>query len=201
MEIREYFKIFKKRKKIIIGMAAATILSALVFSLLVPVSYEASFSFLVSRSGADPSTDYKYDDYYALMATDLAAETVEQWLKNPEAVQSIYNDAQVDGKFASLKEMARKFKVTKLTAQLVEIRLKTEKYNDAKKIAESASKILKNKISLLNNLEKKNEAFRIIDSAPIILEVKPNLALNLIIAGFFGLVMGIFAALGKEYFE
>lgn len=201
MEIKGYQKIIKGNKKLIMSITGLIVFFTMLFTFISPVYYEASFSFLVSRFGADSTADYKYDGYYALKASDLMADTVEQWLKNPEAVQSIYAKAGVDGRFKSLKDMARKFKATKLTSQLVEVRLKAEKSEDAKKVAEAASGILKNKIAAINNAEEKNGTFKIIDSAPVILEAKPDPVLNLAIGLIFGAVLGLFIALGKEYFE
>lgn len=201
MEIKEYQKIIKGNKKLIMSAEGLIVFATMLFTFMSPAYYEASFSFLVSRSGADSTADYKYDGYYALMATDLIADTVEQWLKNPEAVQSIYAKAGVDGKFKSLKDMARKFKAMKLTSQLVEVRLKAERSEDAKKVAEAASGILKSKIAASNNTEEKNGTFKVIDSEPVILEVKPDPILNLAISLVFGLVLGLFIALGKEYLK
>ncbi len=201
MEIKEYQKTIKGNKKLIMSVAGLIVFFTMLFTFISPSYHEASFSFLVSRSGADSTEDYKYDGYYALMAADLMADTVEQWLKNPEAVQSIYAKAGVDGKFKSLKDMARRFKATKLTSQLVEVRLKAEGSEDAKKVAEAASDILKSKIAASNNAEEKNGAFKIIDSEPVILEVRPDPVLNLALSLVIGTVLGLFIALSKEYFN
>lgn len=200
MELREYIKIFKKEIKTILKITVLVVILAITFSLVVPVTYETSVSYVVSRVATDTTSEYKYDDYYAIKADDLAAETVEQWLKNPEVIKSIYSEAKVNNDFGSLKDMSKKFKVTKLTSQFIEVRFKTKNEDDAKRIADVTSQALKNKISLVSN-DGKNAAFRVTDSAPVTMPVRADLALNLAVAVISGVILGIFAALGKEYLQ
>jgi capsular polysaccharide biosynthesis protein len=80
MELKEYIKIIRKEFKLILIAAIITGSSALLFSTIQPVKYETSLSLFVNKDKTQETDDFKYDGYYALQASEIISDSIEQWL-------------------------------------------------------------------------------------------------------------------------
>jgi capsular polysaccharide biosynthesis protein len=109
MELKEYIKIIKKRSKLILVVATITGSFAFLFSTIQPVKYETSLSLFINKNETQETDDFKYDGYYALQASEIIADSIEQWLKSPEFVNAVYQKAQVDQDFRNIKSYTKKF--------------------------------------------------------------------------------------------
>ena len=201
MELKEYIEIIKKNFKLILSVAIITGLSAFLFSVLQPVKYEASLSLFINKDKTQETDDFKYDGYYALQASEIIADSVEQWMKSPEVVDAIYQEAGIKHDFESFKNYTKKFTVKKMSAQYIEVKFKANNREDAEKISAAVAEVTRSKIKALGENSGQELSFLVKNENPVIIESKPNVFFNLIIGLVSGLFLGVFMVFGREYFS
>jgi capsular polysaccharide biosynthesis protein len=201
MELKEYIKIIKKRSKLILVVATITGSFAFLFSTIQPVKYETSLSLFINKNETQETDDFKYDGYYALQASEIIADSIEQWLKSPEFVNAVYQKAQVDQDFRNIKSYTKKFTAKKMSAQYVEVKFKSNNRQEAEKVSSAIAEAVNSKVKALGENSEREISFSIESGNPIIIESKPSAFLNSIIGLVSGLILGIFIVFGKEYFS
>jgi capsular polysaccharide biosynthesis protein len=201
MELKEYIRIIKKQKNVILNSVIALVILTTAFSLAKPVSYENDLILLVGRKGTQDTDNYKYDGYYAVQASDIFADNVSQWLGNASLVKEIYSRAGVKNESGSLRGFTKMFKAKKLSSQYVEVRYATADSQSAVKLAHAIVDVLGERAEALRTASNEEISFKIIYNDPLTIKTSNNLLLNNILALVGGLVIGIFLALGKEYFK
>ena len=199
MELKEYIKIIRKNFKLILSMAIITGISAFLFSVIQPLKYEVSLSLFVNKDKTQETDDFKYDGYYALQAGEIITNSVVEWLKSPEIVNSIYQKAGVAYDFKNIKSYTKKFTAKKMSAQYVEVKFKTNNEENAEKISSAVVEVIKSKVKNLGENSEQELSFLVENEKPVIIESRPNAFLNLIIGLVSGFVLGIFIVFGKEY--
>ena len=199
MELKEYLKIIRKNFKIIIAIGIITAISAFVFSIMQPVKYEVSLSLTIVKDKTQITNDFKYDGYYALQSSEIIADSVEQWLKSPEVVSAIYQEAEVKQDFKNIKSYTKKFTAYKMSSQFVEVKFKSNTKKEAKKISMATVEIINAKTKKLKKASEQEISFSINSGNPVVVESKPDAILNLIIGFISGLVLGGFVVFGKRY--
>ena len=201
MELKQYLKIIKQNAKLVLIIAVLTALFSFVFSVIQPVKYETSLSLLISKNKTQQTDDFKYDGYYALQASEIIADSIQQWVKSPEIVSAVYQKARIDSDFKNIKGYTKKFTAKKMSSQYVEVKFSAITKEDAEKISRAVVEVINNKVEALEKNSEGEVAFFIESGKPIIIESKPNLLFNLFIGFISGLVLGIFTVFGKEYFS
>jgi len=193
IDIQEY------REVLIFALGVALV--AGIFTWQKQEKYDVSLSLTVSRYGTQSAQDYKYDNYYAVMATDEFGDTVAGWFKTPEMTQAIFKKADFQSNSQSLNSLKKKFQAAKISPNLVEVRFSAQDEPTAKTLAEAVVNTVSEKVSLLNASSWQGISFVVMGSEPVI--VKNNLAVwwN-VLAGFLvGLVVGFFIKVSREYFS
>lgn len=201
MELKEFIKIIKAKYKLIFAIAVLTGVSAYIFSAAQSKQYETSLSLFVIKSETQDTSDFKYDGYYALQAAESISSSMEQWLKDPETVNTIYQKAQLGTDFGDLKSYAKKFKAKKMSSQHIEVKFKTESEKEAEKISSAILEITDAKLKTMKTESKDEVSFALEKTNPLIIENRPDAIINLIIGLISGLFLGIFVVLLKEYFS
>lgn len=201
MELKEYLKIFKKEKNVISGAILSVLVLTLIFSGLRGVYFDNDMLLLISRSGTQNTPDYKYDGYYAVQASDIFADNVSQWLASASIASEIYLKAKAESEMRSLKDFSKAFKADKLSSQYVRVRFQSKDRDTAKKISYAMIDVLQKKADLLSESSVEQISFKVIYSDPLSVENKSDLLSNGILAVIGGLFLGIFMALGKNYFS
>ncbi len=201
MELKEYIKIFIKEKKIISSTILLVLILALIFSGSKGVSYENDMLLLVSRNGTQNTEYYKYDGYYAIEASDTFIDNVRQCLSSASVASEIYARAGEEGGAQSLKDFSKIFAADKLSSQYVRVRYASKDKETAIKLAHAITEVLQEKADLLSAASADQIGFKIIYSDPLSVESKSDFLLNGVLAIIGGLFLGIFMALGKNYFS
>ncbi|MFH1048836.1 MAG: hypothetical protein V1732_04190 [Patescibacteria group bacterium] len=201
MELKEYIRIFKKEKNIISGTVLLVLILTLIFSGLKEVSCENDMLLLISRSGTQNTADYKYDGYYAVQASDIFADNASQWLASASIASEIYIRAKAESELRSLKDFSKIFKADKLSSQYVRVRYRSKDKETAIDLAHAITDVLQEKADLLSRSSTEQIGFKVIYSDPLSIESKSDFLLNGILAIIGGLFLGIFMALGKNYFN
>lgn len=201
MELKEYLKIFKKEKNTISTAVLALLVLTLVFSGLKGAFYDNDMLLLISRNGTQNTEYYKYDGYYAIEASDTFTDNIRQWLSSASVASEIYVRAGEESGKESLKDFSKIFAADKLSSQYVRVRYASKDKETAIKLAHAITDILQEKADLLSAASAEQIGFKIIYSEPLSVESKSDFLLNGVLAVIGGLFLGIFMALGKNYFK
>ncbi len=201
MELKEAIFIARGKIKTILAVSVITAISAFIFSAIQPVAYETSLSLLISKESSQETTDFKYDGYYAFQTSEIFADSIQEWMKSPETVNEIYQEAGVGQDFKNIKSYGKKFTAKKMSPQYTEVKFKTEKRDEAEKISSAIVKVINNKARRIQENSKQEISFKVESGNPVILEAKPDIPVNLIIGLISGAILGIFIVFTKEYFK
>lgn len=198
MELRDYLKIIKRHYRLVFIITIVVALSTLIFTLASPVVYDTSLSLFITRATSQATKDYKYDGYYAIKSAELFSDNIEQWLASPEVVVEIYEQAEVNLVFRSLRNLRKKFKAYKMSPQYVEVRFKAREKEEAQKISRALPEVLQGKTHELAGAVK-DISFNIKGATPVIVTNIPKPLLNSLIGLVSGFVLGIFVVFFREY--
>lgn len=199
--ITEYLKNIKKHLQLIVAIGVLTAVVTFIFTVRQSSYYNSSLALLVSNNQIQDTTDYRFDGYYAIQATDLFSNTVEAWFKSPETVKVIYEKAKVDlGEF-NIKNLTKIFKAEKLAPHYIEVRYKTNNEDEAARIASAVGEVLSGKVKTLGETSKGETSFSIRNEQPVVALIKPPLVLNTVIGLLVGFFLGFVIGIIKEYFK
>jgi capsular polysaccharide biosynthesis protein len=200
MELKDYLKIIRSEKKMIIAAMIVTAAAAWIFSFYAPARYETSVSLFISKNGTQNTDEFKYDGYYALESEKAVTDNIEKMLQSPQLVEKIYAASGIDPAFRNLKAYKKKFTAKKMSNSYVEVSFETDSRSDAEKLAAALAAAVSQEMRETENQSGSEVSFTLKDNAPVILESKPDAAFNFIIGLFSGFFLGIFAAFLKKYF-
>lgn len=201
MELKQYLKIIAKNFKLIFIVAILIALVVAIVSVKTPAKYNVSLSLLISRIGREQTSDYRYDGYYAIKAADEFSKNVTYWFKSPEVVRAIYQRAELESSYQSIRSLAKAFRAQQLAPQFVEVRFSTPSEADAKKIASAIPEVLQEKANRINTTSWQSIAFSIMGEEPVIIFKKPEVLLNTLLGFLAGLILGVFVVSAKEYLK
>ncbi|MDD2730665.1 MAG: hypothetical protein PHW33_00900 [Candidatus Portnoybacteria bacterium] len=183
----------------------------LVFALLVAVAagfftwrqgekYSVSMAISVSRQGTQAAADYKYDSYYAVLASDEFGDTVTGWFKTPEMAVAVYRQAGLPLSQNSLNGLARRFQAAKISPNVVEVRFGVQTEPEAGALARGIASVLQEKVSLLNPSSAQGLAFAVTAGEPVVAENKQAIWWKSLAGFITGLAAGWFIKAAKNYF-
>lgn len=201
MELKLYLQIIKQQKKVIFITALLVGFFAFIFSFFAPTIYETSLSIETERKNIQETSDFRYDDYYALKASEMFVDSMAKWFSNPEFITQICKEAEVDISGASLRNLKKKIKANKMSAQYLEIKFKTKTRKESEKISSAISSTIKERSKNLGWTDAEENVFSIKTSNPIIVEKNPLIFLNTLIGLFSGLFIGILIGFFRKYLE
>jgi capsular polysaccharide biosynthesis protein len=190
---------FKKYRWVFIGALVVAVVAGF-FNWRAAQNYNVSLTLAVNRSGAQSAIDYQYDDYYALKATDEFGDTVVGWFKTPELPKNVYQRAKIETIGLSLNNLARRFKASKISPNLVEIRFSASTEQEARGLAEAISEVVTEK-SRLDTASTQKIYFLILAGEPVIVKNSFDFWSSMIAGLIIGLVAGFFISAAKEYFK
>jgi hypothetical protein len=182
-------------RAILASSVAAALLFASVAAAL-PLRTSVSFAFTISQQARQATTDYSYDGYYALRASELVADTMISWLGTPSIVKEVYDDAGIRMTDAEIKAIAgRAFRGKKFSSQNVVVSYSASDTIVAAKLYESLSRLLSDRARSLVLSPEQETLFIVTASEPVIAEtgVPPMRA------GLAGAFVGAFIGLACAY--
>jgi len=198
MELREYYKILKSNISVVIYTVIIVVIAAYAWSERASQSFSASLLLNISRTEAQSTADYRFDQFYRMQADDKFAETIVEWMKSPGVAQDIFAKAGVSTSDKTMRQLAKSFRAEKLSSNLVGVNFGTLTEDEAKKIASAVSDVAAAKTNSLNDSHDPSW-FKTNMTNPIILKNTEDLRVNLAIATALGLFLGTLLAFGKHY--
>jgi capsular polysaccharide biosynthesis protein len=199
MELREYYKILKTNIYVVIYTILIFFVLAYIWTMRVGETYSSSLLLNVSRNENQSSTDYRYDQFYRLQADEKFSETISEWLKSPGVAQEIFKKADLNSSGKSIRQLGKTFRAEKMSPEIIEVRFSPKDTDEGKKIADSISSVISEKIKDINSPANDPNWFRIEPSNLVTAKNTQNLQLNLIVAALAGLFAGSLFAFLKHY--
>lgn len=199
MNPKNYLKILLEKKLLIIAFALVIGLVSLIVSFFLPSKYQADISLTVHRINRENTSDFQYDNYYAVQASEYVSNTLVSMFAMPSIVSEIYKEAGLEE--ISVNQAIKSIKARQLSAHLVSVTVKLKNEEESRKVADSISKIISEKISKVEVTNMGKNSFAVEFSEPIVTRKKID-PVVILISGF---VAGFLAACGfvflKHYFS
>ncbi len=166
-------------------------IAAILFATSRADTYTTSLAFTVNRINKQSTTEYQFDGYYALQASDLFAETVVSWFLTPSVIVEMYDRAGLDPQAESLGSLTSRFKIKKYSSQNIVVKFTSLTSEEASKLSDAVVAIVEDKAAALNQSADRKALFEAAGSKPVIVQDSKGTVL----AGVVGIVLGAFLAL------
>ncbi len=199
MELREYYEIWRKNISVVIYVILIAVVIAYAWSVRKSQTFSTSLLINISRTQDQLTTDYRYDQFYRIQADDKFSDTVSEWIKSPGVVEEILKKSNLSSKGKSLRQIRKTFQAEKMSPEIIEVRFSPKDEGEGKKIADSVSFVISEKIKDLNSPADDPNWFKINPSDLITAKNVQDLRINLAIAAFSGLFVGTLFAFFKHY--
>ncbi len=201
MDLKEYLKIIKKHRKLFLSVILGVVIVSLGYFYFAPVRYDASLTLNITRSGAQETTDYKYDDFYRLQADEKFADTLVEWLKSPRVASDIYATAGISSDSFDLKKLTKSFSAEKRSSQIVAVNFSAPSQTQAQKISDGIKKIISANSDELNKDQKENNWFKVVSASPVIVAYHPAYLIIFLASLSMGIFLAFWGVLMKHYLE
>lgn len=201
MELKDYLKILNRHKTMIVVLTLLIALAFWLFASYQPVVYDTSIAFNINRTAKQKTTDYQYDGYYAIQASNLFAQTIMSWLMTPSFLLEIYQQAGVEPNIDYLDKFANRFETKKFSPQNVAVRFKERDEATAQKISQSIIKTIEAKAVESNKTSEGDSLFSVIGSQPVIVPYKMDIKIVTAVGLIVGLLLSCFLAYLIWYFK
>ncbi len=199
MELRDYINVYWHQRLMIGLIVLIATGTALVIAGTRPERTGVSVSFSINRTNREATTQYQYDGYYALQASDLFAQTVVSWFSTPSVLLEVYHQANLDPAIQSVNSLPTRFSVRKYSSQNIVVKYTETDKDRATKLADSLKTVMESKASKLNQTSDGKSLFEIVGGTPVIAPAKPNLGLIAAVAAVLSLALGMFVAAARQY--
>lgn len=146
LAVKPYVEALKRSLSwlLLFGLAGGALVFAVASSF--GPTYESHFSYLISLSQRDEASQYRFDGYYALQATDLFAATLARWIQTPEVIVAAHKAAGLQLTTQDPRELSRSVHAEKTAPQLVEVTVRGKNSNDATLLVKGLQAVMKDNI-------------------------------------------------------
>lgn len=165
--------------------------------------YEGTMTLIVKQTMPSAEDNgYKYDGYYAVMANQTFADTLESWLKSPEMVAEIYNKAKIDFP-RNMSALRGRLEVEKVISQSVAVSMKSGSQAETENILNATYEVMKKQIENMLVDKEGKPLFTLNKSDILVLPYMIDYRLQFGVGIMGALCVGIFlaylmAAIGKD---
>ena len=194
MDLRDLFKVLKKRKYIFITIPlVAMITSAIVSWYFIPPSYEATTTLMVGRNQTGQALPM---DYAQILANKQLVKTYREIAQSRVISRQIISEADLN---ITPEQLNKKLRVELVEdTELIEIKVEDLKPKQALRLANIAAQVFMEKISSINNVNN----VRILDPANLPkTPFKPNKKINVLLAGIVGIMVSTGLIILLEYMD
>ncbi len=194
--ITRFARLFSKPMRTILVSAAAFALLFAAVAVILPSQVRVSMAFTIAQQARQETSDYSYDGYYALRASDLVADTMISWLSTPSIVKEIFAAAKIpmtDEEIAAIS--GRMFRGKKFSSQNVVVTYTARDRAAATELHRALALSLSNRARLLVLSPAQETLFIVSASEPVIAEG----GLPPLRAALAGAFVGAFIGLSLAY--
>lgn len=157
MELKKIIKIIKKDIYLFSIVWLAVIFLAIGLVVFESEKFNITLPILISRDSAETSPEYKYDQYYKMMADEKFGNTLKEILNSNNflfQLNAALEDKKINHQIISLK-------ANNLAPSFVEVEIKTKNKKDAALIMENLKQLLNKKIDNLKAEEDETSWFQL----------------------------------------
>lgn len=202
MDIKDYARIIKNNWIILVGVIVVFVLFTYLFTLKKAPNYEASATIEVVRSqnlSQNNAPYYLYDNYYTGLAASSLSDNMLSWLSSASTVGEVFDRAGYQIPSGDSKTLAKVFTARKklATSAVLEVSYASTDKIKAQKLIGQATEVLKEKIDQYNKVDSSAD-FNSIVSDPAVTEIPKTYTINLLIAAFVGILVGLSYAFLRE---
>jgi len=199
MELRDYVKIIGKRFWLLLLTIIIFTVGSYVFTVSTPQSFDGSVSIYISKkTDVNDAKDYQYDQYYAIQASSLYADSIVTWLQDPSNVVDIYSQANIDLPTKAVSKLSKTIKATKKQPATITITMSAPNETTVRNLLNTTVNFLNVKATAANN---DYNDFNVSYSNPTILVHQNSILLNSVIGFLIGSVLGLLLVFSVEYFS
>ncbi|WKZ28871.1 MAG: hypothetical protein QY323_05075 [Patescibacteria group bacterium] len=181
-------------RAVLASAAAAALLFAAVAGTLPPRT-NVSFAFTISQQARQETSDYSYDGYYALRASELVADTMISWLSTPSVVKEVFADAGIQRTDSEIRAISgRVFRGKKYSSQNVVVAYAASDAETAAKLYASLSRHVSERARTLVLSPEQETLFIVSASEPVIAETRIPPARAALAGAFVGAFIGLACA-------
>ncbi len=191
MELRHQLQTYGRYRGLFIGFVLLVTLATLALSWTAEPKYVASLSMTINRINRQETTEYQYDGYYAIQASDLFTQTLLSWFLTPSVLLEFYQKADLDPRISSINGLIGRFRARKFSAQNLVVQFSEADRSSAEKLAIAIGQVVKERGETLNQTSEHQGIFEIVPASPVVVQTKPNLALNTAAALAGSILLGI----------
>ncbi len=150
-------------------------------------TYAVHSSYLVSLAERETPSEYTFDGFYALQATDLFTATLAKWVVAPEHIVAAYQSAGVVLPGANERALRRSVEAKKTAPQLIEVVVQHEDQTSAEKLSSAVAQVMKHNVQLYHDEGTPALQFAVVTTKPWTSVVAPNKPL--IVSLVFGVTL------------
>ncbi|MFH0852927.1 MAG: Wzz/FepE/Etk N-terminal domain-containing protein [bacterium] len=191
MELDDYIKSLFRHRWLIIIVVIISVLGAYFYAFSRPITYDASVSITIKRVNNPETSEFQYDEFYAIQASDLVSQTVVSWLATPSVVTEIYQRADLDPAIKSLNDITRRFTTRKLSSQNIVVKVNEESEEVARKLAAAITEDISTRVAQLVTTTDDQASFEAQASKSVVVENR----IDSVLYGIIGLIAGFFIGL------
>lgn len=185
-------RFFSKPSQAIFATAIAFALLFSAVAMILPPHVSVSMSFTVAQRARPVTTEYSYDGYYVIRASELISDTLISWLSTPSVIKEIYDAAQVPLTDTQAYAAAgRAFRAKKFSSQNVVVTFSAPDASTASKLAEATSKTLSSRANGLVASSANDSLFAVTSAKPVIADARTTAKRAAIAGAFLGAFLGL----------
>lgn len=200
MELRDFLNLFIRRRQLIFGIVAASLVVGFLSYRLQTQWYQGTVLLSVTRQGAEETTDYQYDHFYRLQADEQMANTVARYLETEIGRRDTARRALL----SSVREtefIERKVTALVLASNLVQVTYRAKTPTEAERIAGALSEAGERYIAGLNEQAGDRNWFTLVATEALLRDGRFTLPIALGIGGAAGLGVAFWTVLGLWYWR
>src|SRR3990167_2883875 len=148
---KPYWDVVQRRMPAVLALSAALALVAYLAVGQRGPTFEVHFSYLVSLSEREAAEEFRFDDYYALSATDLFTSTLAEWLVTPNVIVAAYREAGLDVPDEEPARLARTVTAQKKAPQLVGVVVRGQERQQTERLASGLKEVMTEKIDVFQD--------------------------------------------------
>lgn len=145
--LRHYGEVVRRRLPLVVLISVIAAVVALVAAKQIQTRHEVHFSYLVSLSARDEVSEFRFDGYYALQATDLFASTLARWVETPEVIVTAYQEAGLELPSPDPRQVTRAVRAEKAAPQLVTVTVYGSTQEKAQALARGLRQVMERNVA------------------------------------------------------
>jgi LPS O-antigen subunit length determinant protein (WzzB/FepE family) len=197
LESSRLWKIIWEGRRIILVVAIISLVLGLAFENMRSSYWAVTVPLVISPSGEQGNSDFNYEHYYSLQASDTLTDSLEEWLKTSSVRESVQAESKANFHGTSWSFWENNgWSVKKKAPQLIEVTF----FTNSDKNAGLIEKSLKNRINeFLTSFNQTGKPYFSLTNSTSSVEFQaPRWSVICLLSVIWGILLGIIIVLERE---